>query len=164
MKQTILAMLLCVPMLGGCGGGARAQSDADAGETRESAAAPPLEQMPLAQASERMSVPVDVHYSSGNATAGQPMALHLAFVPRVAGENLRVEFPHAKNATVETAKADFVQQKADADSVIRRSIVVTPHQDGGARVRVIVSMDVEGGRFFSVFSIPVGAADAAPPK
>jgi hypothetical protein len=164
MKQTILAMLLCAPMLGGCAGGVHAQSAPEASTTSASAAAPPLEQMPLAQASEAMSVPVDVHYSSGNATAGQPVTLHLAFVPRVAGENLRVEFPRSKTATVETTKADFVQQKADASSVIRRSIVVTPHQDLGVRVRVIVSMDVEGGRFFSVFSIPVGAADATMPK
>jgi hypothetical protein len=164
MKQTIFAMLLCAPMLGGCGSGLHTQSVPDADATRESAAGPPLKQMPLARAPERMSVPVDVHYSTGEAAPGQPMTLHLAFVPRVAGENLRVEFPHSKSATIETPKVDFVQQKADAASVIRRSIVVTPLQESGARVRVIVSMDVEGGRFFSVFSIPVGADGATAPK
>jgi hypothetical protein len=37
---------------------------------------------------------------------------------------------------------------------VRRTLIVTPRAERG-EVRVLVSMDIEGGRTFGVFSIPI---------
>ena len=55
---------------------------------------PPLGEMHLARASGKVGPPVDVRYLvSGVAAKDQPVTLQLAFVPRIDGRNLRVEFP-----------------------------------------------------------------------
>jgi len=118
-------------------------------------APPPLEQMKLAERSGKVSVPVDVRYTLRAApTRDQPVELELAFVARVAGNNLKVEFPRAEAVSIDSGGASFAQQKAESQGVVRRSLLVTPRGERG-EVRVLVSMDVEGGRYFGVFSIPI---------
>ena len=117
----------------------------------------PLEQMKLAERSSKVSVPVDVRYSlRGTPQRNQSLGLELAFVARVAGQNLKVEFPREQSVSIASGAASFAQQKADPEGVVRRSLVVTPHTDQGA-VRVLVSMDVAGTRSFGVFTIPLRA-------
>ena len=151
MKQTNLAgVLVCAMLLGGCTGTVRAQSHGEV----------PLDEMKVAQTSGKPSVPVEVRYHVGATSPNQPTTLQLAFVPRVAGENLTVEFPASDSATVDAEKSAFRHQRAAASSAIRRSALVTPTRTGDARVRVLVSMDVEGARFFGVFSIPLNGSPA----
>ena len=144
MKPTFIAWV-CALVLIGCGA------------AQPQLAPSALEQMTLAQPSPKASVPVDVRYQLRAApTRDQPVALELAFVARVPGRNLKLQFPPGDAVTIEAGGATFAQQKAAPDDVVRRSLVVTPHAERGA-VRVLVSMDIEGTRSFGVFSIPIQA-------
>jgi hypothetical protein len=153
MKHKCLAAIgaILAAMLLGCGGSAPVSQPAE----------PSIEQMSLATPIGKVSVPVDVRYQpSGPPLRDQPMTLQLAFVPRVAGQNLRVEFPPSDSVTIESGIAGVVQQKADAASAYRRNIVVTPRQSDGGEVRVLVSMDVEGGRYFGIYTVALGGEPA----
>jgi len=115
----------------------------------------PLDQMKLARVSAKLSVPVDVRYHvAGVPAPGQAVAVDLAFVPRIRGQNLRVEFPQSDAVTMASSNMSFTQQKAAPEQVIRRTLLVTPQRSGG-EVRIIVSMNVESARFFGVFSVPI---------
>jgi hypothetical protein len=148
MKRTVIANAwtnawMCGLLLMGCGA------------VQSQSAPPPLEQMQLAHRSSKVSVPVDVRYQlRAAATRDQPVGLDLAFVARVPGQNLKVEFPQAEAVTIDLGSAPLMHQKAEENGVVRRSLIVTPRSEQG-EVRVIVSMDVEGGRYFGVFTIPV---------
>ena len=54
-------------------------------------------------------------------------------------------------------------RKAAPASAYRHTVELTPAADAPDRMPVIVSMDVAGGRFFSVFSIPLRAQAAGAP-
>jgi hypothetical protein len=109
-------------------------------------------------ATAKVGVPVDVRYTlAGAAVKGQPTALDLAFVPRVEGGNLEITFPGSDSAAIVSGGAALAVAKADAASVHRRRLTVTPSTDS-AEVRVQVSMDVAGGRYSSIFTIPMAPA------
>jgi len=117
----------------------------------------PLDQMSIAHVASKVTVPVEVRYQlAGTPVQDQPITLQLAFIPRVAGQNLRVQFPPSDTVTIESGGIGIIQQKADAASVYRRSLLVTPRKGDAGTLRVLVSMDVERGRYFGVFYIPVG--------
>lgn len=123
---------------------------------------PDVAQMRLAeQVGGKIGVPVDVRYQlQGIAAQDQPAILQLAFVPRVAGTNLRVEFPAAAAVSIDEGSTPLAIAKADAAGSYRRSLLVTPRAGDAAEVRAIVAMDVNGGRYFGVFTIPVSPAQA----
>lgn len=140
------ASFLVVASLVGCGG---ARSPAMPKELSP-------DQMLQAQVSSKVSVPVDVRYELiGTLMQGQPSTLRLAFTPRVAGQNLRVEFPASDSLTIESGETALLQQKAESASIYRRTLVVTPRSSAAREVRVLVSMDVEGGRYFGIFTVPL---------
>jgi hypothetical protein len=113
--------------------------------------------MSPARPSGKVGVPVDVRYElTGALSQDQPTTLRLAFIPRVAGQNLRVEFPPSNSVTIESHETALLQQKAETAGVYRRNLVITPRSSVGTEVRVLVSMDVEGGRYFGIFTIPLG--------
>jgi hypothetical protein len=144
MKRTVIAnAFACALLLMGCGA------------VQSQSSQPPLEQMKVARPSGKVSVPVDVRYQLRAApTRDQPVGLDLAFVARVPGQNLQVEFPRDASVTIDSGGAAFAQQKAEAKGVVRRNLIVTPRSEAG-EVRVLVSLDVEGARYFGVFSIPI---------
>ena len=160
MKRMSLATAAVASLLGlaACGGTHSLAPAANTEiETAKSAAEPLPDQMSVARPSGKISVPVDVRYQlGGTAVRDQPMALQLAIIPRVAGENLRVEFPHSGSVTIESGGAALLQQKANAAGVYRRNLVITLRTGDQGEMRVLVSMDVEGGRYFGLFSVPVG--------
>lgn len=147
-----------------------ARAPAEARRTRAAAntepSGPPLDQMSLATAVGKIGVPVDVRYKvSGVVAKDQPATVQLAFVPRVAGSNLRVEFPETAGVAVDAGSGAVWAEKATTSDVFRRNVSVTPTAGDSGEMRAIVSMDFDGGRYFSVFSIPVGAAsETASPK
>ncbi|MGQ0835256.1 MAG: hypothetical protein ACT4O5_10105 [Gammaproteobacteria bacterium] len=114
----------------------------------------------------KIGVPVDVRYKvSGVVAKDQPATVQLAFVPRVAGTNLRIEFPETAGVAVDAGWGAVWAEKATTSDVFRRNVSVTPTAGDSGEMRAIVSMDFDGGRYFSVFSIPVGAAtETASPK
>lgn len=118
----------------------------------------PPERMSLAQPVGKMTLPVDVRYQlAGTPVRDQPTTLELALVPRVSGQNLHVEFPESDSVTIESGGAPFRQQKVTAATAVRRSLVITPRTRDAGELRVIISMDAEGGRYFGIYSIPFGA-------
>lgn len=120
-----------------------------------------LEQMALARPSGKISAPVDVRYEFDDQPAPNRSAtLNLAVVPRVSGRNLRVEFPATRGVDLQGETEPLSAQKADAEGVLRRRLVVTPRTAAATEVRVLVSMDVGSGRYFGIHVIPLTAPPA----
>jgi hypothetical protein len=120
---------------------------------------PPLTDMKLATpAHGKIGAPVDVHYQfSGVALKDSQATLQLAFVPRLAGGVMRVEFPASETVSIDAGDSPMFMQKAQAAATYRRTLTVTPRQSGGGHIQVIVSMDIADGRYFSVFTIPIAS-------
>ncbi len=118
-----------------------------------SADEPALSSMAVATASSKMGVPVDLRYRfDGEALPGQPVTLHLAAVPRMAGSNLRVSIKQVEG--LRTTSGDITAQKATADTAYRRQLTVTRLEGAPSEVRVLVTMDIHQGQAFSYYSLP----------
>jgi hypothetical protein len=156
MQAVTLSALIAI-LAAGCG--SAALSPPAEGATAETA----LEQMSLARpASEKIGAPVDVRYEfDGPPAPNRPVTLNLAVVPRVSGHNLRVEFPASSGLDIQGETAPLSSQKADAAIALRRRLVVTPLTDAATEVRVMVSMDVDGRRYFGIHVIPLAAPPAS---
>jgi hypothetical protein len=152
-------VLLSVTALAACMAAQSPAPETAAASDRHAAIAEPaLDTMSPAQPSSKISVPADVRYQlSGPALQDQPLTVKIAVVPRVAGSNLRVEFPDSPGVSVESGGGASVEQKVEAAGVYRRSLNITARTATGAAMRVLVSMDVEDGRYFGIFSIPLSA-------
>lgn len=121
-------------------------------------AAPELKDMKPATAGQKVGAPVDVRYSIQGAVAGgRATPVALAIVPRMAGA-LAVEFAGTDGMTVTAAAPAHEAGAVSAGSVLRYAIEATPRRSAGGMLQVIVAMDVDGGRYISVFNIPLGAA------
>jgi hypothetical protein len=115
--------------------------------------------MQSAQGSSKLSVPVDLRYQfDGPVRDGQPVTLHLAAVPRVAGSNLAVSIKEAPG--VSTTAGELLAQKATATTAYRRQLSVTKLAGGPRELRVLVTMDMPMGSAFGWFSVPF---EAMPP-
>lgn len=116
----------------------------------------PIARMKVAKVSGKITVPVEVRYQFDDApVSNQPVPLQIALVSRAAGENLKVEFVNTDALIVDTVQPQQVQKVA-VDGVVRHRVLVTAKQANPPDLRLLVSMDTAGGRFFGVFSIPVG--------
>jgi len=115
---------------------------------------PELSAMKLAlPASSKLGVPVDLHYQlDGAAEPGRPVTLHLAAVPRMAG-NLSVSIKEAEG--LQATVAPMTQQKAAAGTAYRQQMAVTRTANGPQEVRVLVTMETPEGSAFSWFGIPL---------
>lgn len=119
--------------------------------------APPLGEMQVARAVGKLGPPVDVRYLvSGVVAKDQPVTLRLAFVPRLDGRNLRVEFPDTAGVVIETGSKAVSAQKASKSDVLRHTLLVTPTAADSGAVRAVVSIDVGASTYAGVISIPVG--------
>ncbi|MEO8017166.1 MAG: hypothetical protein ABI769_05090 [Pseudomonadota bacterium] len=115
---------------------------------------PSIESMALARPSAKLSVAVDLHYSfDGAVEPNQPVTLHLAAVPRVAGTHLNVSVKEI--AGLEVSAGSLSVQKASAASVYRQQYSVTRLAAAPADLRVLVTMDSAEGSAFGFFSIPL---------
>jgi len=150
--HVVARSMLIATLLVGCGS-TLSSTDAPA------PADPPLERMSIARGvSEKISAPIDVRYEfESSPDVDRPATLHLAIVPRVSGQDLRVEFPSAKDIHLEGVATPLTAQKAEASGALRRSLVVTPLSAAARELRVVVSMNAGGGRYFGVYVIPLGA-------
>lgn len=129
--------------------------------TGASGTEPGLADMHLAQAGEKIGAPVDVHYLvQGTIARGRATPVSVAVVPRVAGM-LRVEFASSDDMKVVANAAPSAAEKAAAASVHRYALEATPLTTAGVTMPVIVTMEVDGGRYMSVFNIPLGASGAS---
>jgi hypothetical protein len=76
----------------------------------------------------------------------------------VAGKNLQVEFPDTAGVAIDAGTRALQSAKASPSDVLRHRLLVTPTSADSGEVRAIVSMDIDQGRYFSIFAIPVGAS------
>ncbi len=121
---------------------------------------PALTSMTLATAPSKLSVPVDLRYQfEGDVTTGQPVTLHLAAVPRVAGSNLKVSIKEVSG--IQTTASTLSAQKASASTAYRQQLSVTRLAGSPAELRVLVTMELSEGLAFGWFSVPLNAAPAA---
>ena len=115
---------------------------------------PALESMQSAQAPSKLSVPVDLRYSfDAEPLANQPVTLHLAAVPRVAGINLVVSVKNVQGIQV-AAGGPLNVQKASANGAYRQQFSVTRQAASPKDLRVLVTMDLPEGSAFGFFSVP----------
>lgn len=124
------------------------------------ATAPAVDSMSIARPSAKMSVAVDLRYKfDGVAVVGQPVTLHLAAIPRVAGANFSVSVKSAPG--VEFTNGTLAAQKVDAAGVYRQQLSVLRRSDAPENLRVLVTMDLPEGTAFGFFSIPLDAGITA---
>jgi hypothetical protein len=110
--------------------------------------------MHAATPSAKMSVPVDLRYQfESDPVLNQPVTLHLAAVPRVAGTRLKVSIKEVEGLQV--AAGPLQVQKAAASSAYRQQLSVTRLAAGPETLRVLVTMDLPEGAGFGYFSIPM---------
>jgi hypothetical protein len=121
---------------------------------RGTAGEPVVSSMKLAEPPHKLGAPVDLRYQfEGDARAGQPVILHLAAVPRVAGSNLVMSVK--KEAGISVAATELTVQKAGASTPYRQELSVTKAAGGPSALRVLVMMETPEGSAHSWFSIPL---------
>jgi hypothetical protein len=122
-----------------------------------SANEPPLNEMQVARVVGKLGPPVDVRYQvSGVVAKDQPVTLQLAFVPRLDGRNLRVEFPESAGVSIDSSSQPLASVKASKADVLRHKLLVTPTVADSGQLRAIVSIDVGDARYAGAVSIPLG--------
>jgi hypothetical protein len=115
---------------------------------------PALDSMHAATASAKISVPVDLRYQfDSDPLLNQPVTLHLAAIPRVAGAKLRVTIKNVEGIRVAAGPMEI--QKAAATSAYRQQLSVTRTALGPDTLRVLVTMEMAEGNGFGYFSIPL---------
>lgn len=116
--------------------------------------------MTLAEPPHKLGAPVDLRYRfEGDVNAGQPVTLHLAAVPRVAGSNLIVSIK--KESGISTTVGDLTAQKASASTAYRQELSVTKFAGGPSELHVLVMMETPQGSAHSWFNIPFDGAPVA---
>ena len=122
---------------------------------------PSLESMQVARPSAKMSVPVDLRYQfDAEPLPGQPVTLHLAAVPRVAGSNLKVSIKQTEGVQFGSSGPLRVQ-KATPSGLYRQQLSVTRASAGTQSLRVLVTMDMGEGVAFGYYSIPFTSGTTA---
>lgn len=121
---------------------------------------PRLDSMSAAKASAKISVPVDLRYQfDGPVLPNQPVMLHLAAVPRVAGSHLTVSVNPVAGLRMDAAS--LTVQKASADGVYRQQFALTAADGAPTELRVMVTMDMDQGKAFGFFTVPLTSGTAA---
>jgi len=121
---------------------------------------PALDSMHAAKQGAKMSVPVDLRYQfESDPVLDQPVVLHLAAVPRVAGTRLNVSIKAVEGLQV--ASAPLQIQKAAATSAYRQQLSVTRLASGPENLRVLVTMDLPEGKAFGYYTIPLSSGKTA---
>jgi hypothetical protein len=160
-SDLIAALLLASVVSGACGSGPLNAEPPPASQTPAVPAVPAgpdIQGMKVARQLGKVTVPIDVRYQvSGAVSKNQSVAVSLAFIPKVAGSDMRVEFPRSETVSV-SETTEVMVKKADAASVHRHNLIVTPVKGNAGEVRAIVSMNVDEGRYAGIFVIPVGGA------
>jgi hypothetical protein len=115
---------------------------------------PALEAMRVARSNAKMGVPVDLLYSfDGDVVPGQPVQLHLAAVPRVAGSDLRISVQQAPG--LEFSAGTMNVRKAEQAGVYRKQLALTRRASGPSEVRVLITLGPDGGSAHGFYTIPL---------
>jgi hypothetical protein len=110
---------------------------------------------PVLPEGKRMA-PVDVAYRViGPLTPGQPAVIELSLTPRLAASALELEVAPTIAYRIERSNAPIALGKVGAGMALRHSLTVTPVAGTPQDMRILVSVDVPGARYASVFRIPL---------
>ena len=116
---------------------------------------PNVDMMLAAIPSSKASVAVDLKYSfDGEALPNQPVMVHLAALPRVAGGNMKVSVQNTAGLQVAAGKPLTVQ-KAAAAAVYRQQFSMTRVAASPEPLRVLVTMQMGEDTAFGYFTIPL---------
>lgn len=119
--------------------------------------------MRLASPPSKRSVAVDLHYQfDGDVSAGRPVTLNLAAVPRVEGTNLKVSLK--EDSGVQAKASGISVQKATASTAYREQVTVTKLAGGPSELRVLVTMDTPEGSAFGWFGVPLNESTVSGKK
>ncbi|MEO8314277.1 MAG: hypothetical protein ABI645_05725 [Pseudomonadota bacterium] len=139
---------------------AQAQAQAAAGAPATASGDSPVSSMQLAEPPQKLGAPVELRYQfDGDVNAGQPVTLHLAAVPLVAGSNLSMSIK--KESGLSTTTGALTAQKVSAATAYRQELSVTKLAGGPSELHVLVTMDVPEGSAHSWFNIRFDGAEAA---
>ena len=109
--------------------------------------------MKVATPSAKLSVPAELRYQfDGPVLPNQPVMLHLAAVPRVAGSRLNMSVKQVQG--LQLAGGAISQQKVDGAEVYRKQFSVTRSASSLSELRVLVTMESTAGSSFGFFSVP----------
>jgi len=112
--------------------------------------------MAIARPSAKMSVAADLRYQfDAPVREGEPATLHLAAIPRVAGDNLKVEVKSEPGLEID--HGTLALQKVQAAGVYRQQLSVIRRAGAPGKLSVLVTMDMPEGTAFGFFSIPLAA-------
>jgi hypothetical protein len=116
--------------------------------------------MAMARPSAKMTVAADLRYQFDTPVSdGQPTTLHLAAIPRVAGDNFKVEVKSEPGLDI--GRGTFALQKVEAAGVYRRDFSFVRRAGAPEEISVLVTMDMPEGTAFGFFSIPLDAGNTA---
>ena len=125
--------------------------------------APAGEALQDAVAEGKIGAPVRVQYQlMGALFPNQPVALRLSVTPKVAGQRLLLEVPDAAGYQSLKESRTLVAGKASSGISTDTTVMLTPTATTAADLRILVSYDVEGARYFSVYRVPLAARAAVP--
>lgn len=126
--------------------------------------APSGEALQDAVAEGKIGAPVRVQYQlMGALIPNQPVALRLSVTPKVPGARLLLEVPDAAGYRSLKESRTLVAGKASSGIATDTTVMLTPTAANAADLRVLVSYDVEGARYFSVYRVPLASRAVAPP-
>jgi hypothetical protein len=127
---------------------------------KPTSAEPQLDAMQAATASAKMSVPVDLRYQfESDPSVDQPVTLHLAAVPRVAGTRLNVSIKPVEGLQVAADPLEI--SKVAAKSAYRQTLSITRRAGAPESLRVLVTMEMPQGTGFGYYSIPLTGGKTA---
>ena len=119
--------------------------------------------MTAAIASAKITVPVDLRFQfDGSVLPNQPVTLHLAAVPRVAGSHLAVSVKAVNGVRVDAGS--MAVDKVNAAGVYRQQLSITTSAGAPAALRVLVTMDLAEGSGFGFFTVPLTTDGTAAQK
>jgi hypothetical protein len=124
--------------------------------TPTAARQPDVASMSLARPPAKLGVAVDLRYQfDGAVVENQPVTLHLAAIPRVAGTNFNVSVKKVEG--LEVSDRSLAVRKVDAAGVYRQELSVIRRASAPASIRVLITMDVPEGAGFGFYTIPLEA-------
>ena len=108
---------------------------------------------------EKISIPVDVFYSKGQ-------ALQLAFVPRISAGRMQVELLPDAGLGVQSGAETMVLASVNAKAIYRRQVNLKSMANAQGRLRALVTLELGDSRFAGIFTVPMSniANKAEPTK
>ena len=166
----ILGLIFLLAALAGCDREPQdAQGPAAATSAKQSKAAPAdeaaLKRMVSGVSAGKEDSTVDLKFElKARPQIGQPLAIDVALLPKLAADTMRVTYISTDALAVQTATLPGEYHNVQVGGVYRHEVTVIPRDNGVYYVSAVVVLDSETGSATRTFAIPVlvGAPEAVP--